>query len=59
VGDEIVSNPGTVAVGFIGSTRTGRRSPSAPRASAAARDGRQRPLVVLDGADVDAAVEAA
>src|SRR3954462_9408747 len=37
VGDEIVSNPGTVAVGFIGSTRTGRQI--AQRAA-----GKERPL---------------
>ena len=44
VGDEIVANPGTVAVGFIGSTATGRRiAERAAGKRAAARDGRQRP----------------
>jgi acyl-CoA reductase-like NAD-dependent aldehyde dehydrogenase len=58
VGDEIVSNPGTVAVGFIGSTRTGRLI--AQRAAGKAlllEMGGNGPLVVLDGADVEAAVE--
>jgi len=58
VGDEIVSNPGTVAVGFIGSTRTGRQI--AQRAAGKAlllEMGGNGPLVVLDGADVEAAVE--
>src|SRR3954449_3844770 len=58
VGDEIVSNPGTVAVGFIGSTRTGRLI--AERAAGKAlllEMGGNGPLVVLDGADVEAAVE--
>src|SRR4051794_10198955 len=58
VGDEIVSNPGTVAVGFIGSTRTGRQI--AQRAAGKAlllEMGGNGPLVVLDGANVEAAVE--
>src|SRR3954468_21768730 len=58
VGDEIVSNPGTAAVGFIGSTATGRRI--AERAAGKAlllEMGGNGPLVVLDGANVDAAVE--
>jgi len=60
VGDELVSNPGTAAVGFIGSTATGRRI--AERAAGKAlllEMGGNGPLVVLDGADVDAAAEAA
>jgi succinate-semialdehyde dehydrogenase/glutarate-semialdehyde dehydrogenase len=60
VGDELVSNPGTVAVGFIGSTATGRRI--AERAAGKAlllEMGGNGPLVVLDGADLDAAAEAA
>ena len=60
VGDEIVANPGTVAVGFIGSTATGRRI--AERAAGKRlllEMGGNGPLVVLDGADVDAAAEAA
>jgi acyl-CoA reductase-like NAD-dependent aldehyde dehydrogenase len=60
VGDEIVANRGTVAVGFIGSTATGRRI--AERAAGKRlllEMGGNGPLVVLDGADVDAAAEAA
>jgi acyl-CoA reductase-like NAD-dependent aldehyde dehydrogenase len=60
VGDEIVANPGTVAVGFIGSTATGRRI--AERAAGKRlllEMGGNGPLVVLDGADVDAAARAA
>ncbi len=59
VGDEIAGNPGTQAVGFIGSIATGL--------SVAARGagkelllemGGNGPLVVMDDADLDAAVEA-
>jgi succinate-semialdehyde dehydrogenase/glutarate-semialdehyde dehydrogenase len=60
VGDEIVSNPGTVAVGFIGSTATGNRI--AERAAGKAlllEMGGNGPLVVMDDADLDAAAEAA
>jgi succinate-semialdehyde dehydrogenase/glutarate-semialdehyde dehydrogenase len=60
VGDEIVANPGTVAVGFIGSTATGRRI--AERAAGKRlllEMGGNGPLVVLAGADVDAAARAA
>jgi acyl-CoA reductase-like NAD-dependent aldehyde dehydrogenase len=59
VGDEIVSNPGTVAVGFIGSTATGNRI--AQRAAGKAlllEMGGNGPLVVMDDADLDAAAEA-
>jgi acyl-CoA reductase-like NAD-dependent aldehyde dehydrogenase len=60
VGDEIVAHPGTVAVGFIGSTATGRRI--AERAAGKRlllEMGGNGPLVVLEGADVDAAAHAA
>jgi acyl-CoA reductase-like NAD-dependent aldehyde dehydrogenase len=60
VGDELVSHRDTVAVGFIGSTATGRRI--AERAAGKAlllEMGGNGPLVVLDGADLDAAAEAA
>jgi acyl-CoA reductase-like NAD-dependent aldehyde dehydrogenase len=60
VGDELVSNPGTVAVGFIGSTATGLRI--AERAAGKRlllEMGGNGPLVVLDGADLDAAAQAA
>ena len=59
-GDELVSNPGTVAVGFIGSTATGRRI--AERAAGKAlllEMGGNGPLVVMADADLDAAAEAA
>jgi len=59
VGDELAGNPGTAALGFIGSTKTGR----AIAERAAGKElllemGGNGPLVVLDDADVDAAVEA-
>ena len=59
VGDEIVANPGTVAVGFIGSTATGNRI--AERAAGKAlllEMGGNGPLVVMHDADLDAAAEA-
>ncbi|MER3417840.1 MAG: aldehyde dehydrogenase [Chloroflexota bacterium] len=57
VGDELSANPGTAAVGFVGSTETGRRVAE----RAAGKDvllemGGNGPLVVLDDADLDAAV---
>ena len=60
VGDELVSNSATVAVGFIGSTATGRRI--AERAAGKAlllEMGGNGPLVVMEGADLGAAAEAA
>ena len=59
VGDEIAGNPGTQAVGFIGSIATGLTVAS----RAAGKDlllemGGNGPLVVLEDADIDAAVEA-
>ena len=60
VGDEIVSHPGTAAVGFIGSTATGRRI--AARAAGKAQlleMGGNGPLVVLEDADLEAAAQAA
>jgi acyl-CoA reductase-like NAD-dependent aldehyde dehydrogenase len=60
VGDELVANQGTAAVGFIGSTATGRRI--AERAAGKRlllEMGGNGPLVVLDGADVEAAAQAA
>jgi len=59
-GDELVSNPGTVAVGFIGSTATGRKI--AERAAGKAlllEMGGNGPLVVMEDADLEAAAEAA
>jgi acyl-CoA reductase-like NAD-dependent aldehyde dehydrogenase len=60
VGDELVANPGTAAVGFIGSTATGRRiAERAAGKTLLLEMGGNGPLVVLDGADVEAAAEAA
>ena len=59
VGDELASHPDTQAVGFIGSIATGRTV----AARAAGKElllemGGNGPLVVLDDADVDRAVDA-
>lgn len=59
VGDEVAGNPGTHAVGFIGSIATGHRVAE----RAAGKDlllemGGNGPMVVLDDADLDAAVTA-
>ena len=59
VGDEIAANPGTHGVGFIGSVEAGERV----AARAAGKElllemGGNGPLVVLDDADLDAAVAA-
>jgi acyl-CoA reductase-like NAD-dependent aldehyde dehydrogenase len=60
VGDELVVHPGTAAVGFIGSTATGRRIASRAAGKTLLLEmGGNGPLVVLDGADVDKAAEAA
>ena len=60
VGDEIVGHPDTAAVGFIGSTATGRKiAARAAGKSLLLEMGGNGPLVVLDGAEVDAAAEAA
>jgi acyl-CoA reductase-like NAD-dependent aldehyde dehydrogenase len=59
VGDEIVGSPRTHAIGFIGSTETGYKI--AERAAGKAlllEMGGNGPLVVLDDADIDKAVEA-
>ena len=59
VGDEIAANPGTHAVAFIGSIATGHRV--AERAAGKAlllEMGGNGPMVVLEDADLDAAVEA-
>jgi acyl-CoA reductase-like NAD-dependent aldehyde dehydrogenase len=59
VGDEIVASPGTHAVGFIGSTETGYRiAERAAGKTLLLEMGGNGPLVVLDDADVDRAVEA-
>jgi len=59
VGDEIARNPGTNGVAFIGSTATGRLVGQAAAGKAALLEmGGNGPLVVMDDADVDAAVDA-
>jgi acyl-CoA reductase-like NAD-dependent aldehyde dehydrogenase len=59
VGDEIARHPGVDGVGFIGSTATGRKVAAAAAGKALVLEmGGNGPLVVLDDADVEAAVEA-
>jgi acyl-CoA reductase-like NAD-dependent aldehyde dehydrogenase len=59
VGDEIARNPGTDGVAFIGSTATGRLVGQAGAGKAALLEmGGNGPLVVLDDADLSAAVDA-
>ncbi|MDP9134374.1 MAG: aldehyde dehydrogenase family protein, partial [Actinomycetota bacterium] len=59
VGDEIARNPGTRAVAFIGSTPTGRMVASAAAGKAVVIEmGGNGPVVVMDDADIDKAVEA-
>jgi acyl-CoA reductase-like NAD-dependent aldehyde dehydrogenase len=59
VGDEIARNPGTDGVAFIGSTATGRLVAQAAAGKAALLEmGGNGPLVVMDDANVEAAVEA-
>ena len=60
VGDEIARNPGTHAIGFIGSTATGRKVAEAAAGKPLVLElGGNGPLVVMDDADVAAAAEAA
>jgi acyl-CoA reductase-like NAD-dependent aldehyde dehydrogenase len=60
VGDEIARNPGTHAIGFIGSTATGRTVAEAAVGKPLLLElGGNGPLVVLDDADVGAAAAAA
>jgi len=57
VGDEIAANPGTHAVGFIGSIATGHRvAERAAGKEVLLEMGGNGPLVVLEDADLDAAV---
>jgi len=59
VGDELAANPGTTAVGFIGSTATGRRvAERAAGKELLLEMGGNGPLVVLADADLEAAVAA-
>jgi acyl-CoA reductase-like NAD-dependent aldehyde dehydrogenase len=59
VGDEVAANPGTQAVGFIGSIETGQKVASRAAGKAMLLEmGGNGPMVVLDDADLDAAAEA-
>jgi acyl-CoA reductase-like NAD-dependent aldehyde dehydrogenase len=59
VGNEIAGNPGVHAVAFIGSTTTGRLVAQAAAGKVALLEmGGNGPVVIMDDADVDAAVEA-
>ncbi len=59
VGDEIARHPDVAGVGFIGSTATGRLVAQAAAGKAAVLEmGGNGPVVVLEDADLDAAVEA-
>ncbi|MBI2776474.1 MAG: aldehyde dehydrogenase [Chloroflexi bacterium] len=59
VGDEIASNPGVAAIGFIGSSATGRRiAERAIGKELLLEMGGNGPLVILEDADLDAAVTA-
>jgi succinate-semialdehyde dehydrogenase/glutarate-semialdehyde dehydrogenase len=59
VGDEIVASPGTHAIGFIGSTQTGYTIAERGAGKALLLEmGGNGPVVVLDDADLDRAVEA-
>jgi len=59
VGDEIARNPGLAGIAFIGSTATGGLVASASAGKAALLEmGGNGPLVVMDDANVAAAVEA-
>src|ERR687888_2014895 len=59
VGEEVASNPGTSAVGFIGSIATGHRvAERAAGKELLLEMGGNGPLVVLDDADLDAAIPA-
>jgi succinate-semialdehyde dehydrogenase/glutarate-semialdehyde dehydrogenase len=59
VGDEIARHPGTRSVAFIGSTATGRLVASAAAGKAVIIEmGGNGPLVVMDDADLERAVEA-
>jgi acyl-CoA reductase-like NAD-dependent aldehyde dehydrogenase len=59
VGDEIARNPGTDGLAFIGSTGTGRLVAEAAAGKATLLEmGGNGPLVVMDDANIEAAVEA-
>jgi succinate-semialdehyde dehydrogenase/glutarate-semialdehyde dehydrogenase len=59
VGDEVAANPGTQAVGFIGSTETGQKvAARAAGKTLILEMGGNGPMVILEDADLDAAAEA-
>ena len=59
VGDEIAANPGTQAVGFIGSIETGQKVASRAAGKTLLLEmGGNGPMVILDDADLAAASEA-
>jgi succinate-semialdehyde dehydrogenase/glutarate-semialdehyde dehydrogenase len=59
VGDEVAANPGTQAVGFIGSIETGQKvAGRAAGKTLLLEMGGNGPMVILDDADLDAAAEA-
>ncbi len=59
VGDEVASNDGVQAISFIGSIATGQKVASRAAGKAMILEmGGNGPMVVLDDADLDAAVEA-
>ncbi len=59
VGDEVAANPGTAAVGFIGSIATGHTVASRAAGKELLLEmGGNGPLVICEDADLDAAVEA-
>ena len=59
VGDEVAANPGTQAIGFIGSIETGQKVAARAAGKALLLEmGGNGPMVILDDADLDAAAEA-
>jgi succinate-semialdehyde dehydrogenase/glutarate-semialdehyde dehydrogenase len=59
VGDEVAANPGTQAVGFIGSIETGQKvAARAAGKTLLLEMGGNGPMVILDDADLEAAAEA-
>jgi acyl-CoA reductase-like NAD-dependent aldehyde dehydrogenase len=59
VGDEVAANPGTQAVGFIGSIETGKKVAARAAGKALLLEmGGNGPMVILDDADLDDAAEA-
>ena len=58
VGDEVAANPGTQAVGFIGSIETGQKVASRAAGKTLLLEmGGNGPMVILDDADIEAAGE--